>query len=202
MYVLGEKEVYKSDEANAGINTHKALEDRLIGNKPLPPAMMSAEPLAASFKTKQQQGWSLHAEYKMAINYDYQPVDYWDKTGALFARNVADVICVPPSGLSAVIVDWKDGKRRDKSVQLERISLFAFSFLPSVQTISAANVWLKEGKPGPSYTFKREQVPEMRANVQKVLERVENSHATGVWPENPGPLCGFCHVKSCRFNRS
>lgn len=202
IYVLGEKEVFKSDAQDNGINNHKALEDRLIGNKPLPAPIAHLEPLTASFKHKEQQGWEVHSEYKMAIAADYAPTDYWDKTGRLWARNVSDVVAIPPTKDSAVIVDWKDGKRRDKSTQLERISLFIFSFFPLVKKITAANVWLKEGKPGPAYQFTREQLPEMRANVEKVLERVETSNAKGVWPENPGPLCGYCHIKSCRFNKS
>lgn len=202
MYVLGEKEPYKSAEASKGIDTHKFLEDRLIGNKPLPAEMARIEPLASSFTNKRSEGWEIHAEYQMAVDYNYGPIDYWDKSGRLFARGNADVIALPPTRHAAVVADWKDGKRRDKSVQLERLGLFVFSHFPSVEFIFASNVWLQEGKPGPAYTFTRSQLPEMRANVQKILDRVDNSAATGVWPENPGPLCGFCHVKSCRFNRS
>lgn len=201
-YVLGEKEVFKSAQQEYGINSHKALEDRLIGNKPLPRELTKAEPMALSLKNYEKGGWTIHAEYKMSVDYNYSPVDYWDKSGRLFARSAADVLAVAPDQTRAVLVDWKDGKRREKPQQIERMALMTFAHFPTVQRVDGAFAWLKEFAFGPVYSYKREQLPELRGNVEKILERAQTCADKEEWPENPSPLCGWCHVKSCRFNKN
>lgn len=201
-YVLGEKEVFKSAQQESGINSHKALEDRLIGNKPLPAALAAAEPMAGSLKAKEGEGWSIYAEYKMSVDHQYRPIDYWDKSGRLFARSAADVLAVSPDQTRAVLVDWKDGKRREKPVQIERMALMTFAHFPKVDRVDGAFAWLKEFKFGPVYHYWRQQEPELRANVQKILDKAQDCSDKGDWPENPSPLCSYCHVKSCRFNKS
>ena len=50
--------------------------------------------------------------------------------------------------------------------------------------------------------YRREEADKMWVNdFYPDLMRLELSHDTDKWPENPTPLCGWCPVTSCQFNK-
>jgi RecB family exonuclease len=197
-YVLKEKEP-ETPEMAEGKRVHKAFEDRVIGNRPLPPELAKYEPMVYAMKQKQEAGYDLQAEVKYGIDVFGQPTGFFDDH--VWGRGAADVVLLAPDKRSGIIFDYKTGKRRDSDEQLSILALFVFSWIPQLEKITGANIWLRENKIGKAYEITREKLPEIKGNIERTLDAAETADAKGEWPEKPSHLCGWCPVLQCRFNK-
>jgi hypothetical protein len=80
------------------------------------------------------------------------------------------------------------------------MSLMTYAHFPQVNQIKAGllfvahNTFIDE-------EYKREQASSMWEDFIPELERLRLSHEHDKWPENPTPLCGWCPVTTCQFQR-
>ncbi len=197
-YVLKEKEP-ETEALRNGKAVHKHLEDRLIGNRPLPPDLMKHEPMMYALKQKQEQGYDLQAEIKFGITEDYKPARFFDNH--VWGRGAADVLLLSPDKRSAILLDHKTGKRRDDDTQLSRLALLIFSWFPGLEKITGANIWLNENKIGTNYIFTPLNLPEIKGKIQHTIESVQTAQDRDSFPEKPSHLCTYCPVLACRFNK-
>jgi hypothetical protein len=97
-------------------------------------------------------------------------------------------------GDTAVVVDWKTGKRRPDFTQLEMFALQVWKHFPEVVTIKTSFVWLKDMAMD-SEEFSREQSDEMWSNLLSRINRIYQSAEHENWPAKPSGLCRFCPAK-------
>ena len=81
------------------------------------------------------------------------------------------------------------------------MSLMAFAHFPQVNKIKAGllfvmhNTFITE-------EYKREDIVSSWGKFTVSLARLDNSYVTNTWVANSTPLCKFCPVKTCEFNRT
>jgi len=172
-----------------GERIHEFLEQRLVNNTPLP---VEAEKYEVICKTVENmaRGGELHAERQLTLTENLTPTSWFADDAWL--RSILDVLIL--KGDTAVVVDWKTGKRRPDFTQLEMFALQVWKHFPEVVTIKTSFVWLKDMAMD-SEEFSREQSDEMWSNLLSRINRIYQSAEHENWPAKPSGLCRFCPAK-------
>ena len=195
-YILKEKEP-ETEALRNGIAVHAALESRIKG-APLPEHMLKYDPMACSIVNAWQKGMKVYTELKMGLTRGMEPCGFFDKN--VWGRGAADVILVQDD--TAIIFDWKTGKKREKEEQLRLLALFTFKHFPKVQRVHGMNLWLEAGDIGAIVSYGRKNTPGLWQLVLPQIQAIESAFKKNAWPEKPSGLCRYCPVKACQFNKS
>lgn len=172
------------------------MEQRLDGKAPLPAHLAYAEPLVAKLTSK--HGTRL-VEEKLTIDASFRPVGWWDKSA--WCRVVVDVGLLGVE--SALLGDWKTGKRKPENDQLELFAAVAFAHYPYLKSIHTVFLWLKEKKLDHA-VFTHEQVGAIWDNYLPRVERFKQAYDENTWHPKPSGLCKkWCPVtrKHCEFGK-
>jgi ATP-dependent exoDNAse (exonuclease V) beta subunit len=178
-----------------GTEVHRALEDYVGEGKPLAKNYERYRPVLDALLEIEGER---KPELRMAVTVDKKPCsfgasDYW-------ARGIVDLLII--DGDTAHIVDYKTGSAKyPDTKQLRLMALMTYAHYPQVDRIKAGllfvahNVFVDE-------EYQREDTDKMWENdFYPDLTRLELSYESDKWPENPTPLCGWCPVTSCQFNK-
>lgn len=199
LYIL--KDLPKEPPSQAlkdGRDAHLAFETRLKNGTPLPDAWKGLEGYCASL-----QGWRPLIEVSLGITQAGEPSGFWDDR--TWFRGKLDVAVLHPlpgdmgNPVSGVILDWKTGKRREDPDELEIFGLLLKANFPLVKQVKGYYIWLKEGRVG--QMFDLGQTEEKLAQLRQRTERIELAFKANFFPPVENPLCGWCPVKSCQFNK-
>lgn len=185
-----------NEAATWGNRVHKALELRLKGEAGLPESLHHLEPLAVMLTRK--HGKRL-VEQKLAVDKNFRPCGWMDST--VWCRGVIDVALL--SKTKGFLADWKTGKRKPDSDQMELMSLLSFAHYPYLEEVTTAFVWLKDGKLD-SETYGRDQLMELWSNYLPRVKRLELAYEQDNWQPKPSGLCGkWCPVtkQHCPFGK-
>lgn len=188
-YVVKDAPFVGSDASRWGDKVHKSFEKRLGEGVALPPEMAKWEQFAAPLDPLKPQ-----VEMKLGIKKDGTPTDFFAPD--VWLRGKADVVVKQNS--TALLLDWKSGKRREDPFELEVQALMVRCKWPEVEKITGRYVWLQDNAIGKPHDVSN--VGETLEVLQDKSAEIEANHAKGYWPAKQGPLCGWCPVKSCQFN--
>lgn len=184
-----------------GIECHKHLEDRIVMGKQLPAFLNHCEPIIQRLESTPG---TLRAEYKYALNSQFQPVSFFAPRGNTnpaaepWVRAVGDVIKI--NGTNAAALDWKAGKFRDGDGQLRLQSAVMFGANPELQNITVIYAWLKDRTTTVRH-FTRADVPAIWQEFLPRAERMRIAIEKEQFPPNPSGLCRkHCRVTSCPFH--
>lgn len=166
-----------------GNRRHKALEHAVAGTKPLPQAYAKDQPMVDKLQATPGQKFT---EFSFGITSSLAPSDFWNKDGRTWARGKLDLTILRDN--TAILLDYKTGKRKTDVDQLRMFSLAGFSLWPHVKTIKTGYVWLLGGTID-AETFKREDVVEIHRDFAHRVHRMEVAEQTGNWPKRPSGLC-------------
>lgn len=187
-------EVIPSEQMIYGTEVHKALEDYVKDGKELAVNYLRFKPAVDSLKAIPG---TKYAEYEMALYEDLTPCDFSD--GKRWVRGIVDLLIVDND--YAFIVDYKTGSNKyPDPKQLRLMSLMTFAHFPKVNKIKAGLLFVMHG----SFITEEYERKDIEASWEKFkgpLTRLEMSYKEDSWPPNPTPLCKYCPVKSCDFNR-
>lgn len=185
----------KSSHADYGTFVHKAFEDRLNSNKPLPDTLKKYEGVCA----KISDGGNVITEQELALKDDFSFTSWFAKD--VFFRIKIDVVKVLTPKL-VWINDWKTGKRKADFTQLERSAWGVFLKNPEVEKVHATYTWLKDDVLEPPETYTRDMLPEMTENILHKCTQVEHAKEANNWPARPSGLCNYCGYKPhCEYAR-
>ena len=70
---------------------------------------------------------------------------------------------------------------------------------PTLTTIVGQYAWLKEDRLGELHDLSETNRTWDRCN--KLLSQMEVAKGAGYWPKIEGPLCAWCDVADCEFNK-
>lgn len=201
-YILKEK--YPETEAQRrGNAVDKAIEARIKHGAPLPEEFAHLEPKVGSVAAA-KGSCKVSTQLKLGIRRDFTPCGFFDHD--VWGRGVLDVLLVNKP--AAMIIDWKNGKNNesrdfyDGGLQRKIFALFVFKHFPGVERITAVNQYLTDPKPGKPLAFARDDQPVLWREVLTRILEIEKAMKAYGWCERPGPLCGYCPVKTCTHNRS
>ena len=191
-YVIKDIKFTPTEATTWGNTVHDALDKRVGKGTPLPKDCEKFEIYAAAIAPLKPQ-----TENKVAIKRDGSPVSYYDDD--VWFRGKADVVA--ETGDRALFFDWKTGNSKYESpYELELHAMAYHAARPHLTRITAHYVWLKDMRMGKPHDVSN--VGETLECLQEKADEIEQMNRTGLWPTKQGPLCGWCPVLSCGFNKS
>ena len=104
----------KDEDNQASVDgkfVHDAMKLRVIEGVPLPVQLRQHEKVAARFAIAPGQK---HGEMQLALNHKLEPRSWFGKD--VWVRAIIDLLIV--QGTTAILVDWKTGKRKERYDQL------------------------------------------------------------------------------------
>lgn len=182
-----------SEALRWGNQVHKAMEERINKGTPLPSEMGKYESFV------QFGNYNVKAEVKLGLRENGQPCGFFDSD--VWMRGVLDVlIAEKPMLNSAFLMDWKTGKKREDSEELELHAVLLRGARPALERITGSYVWLQEISIGQAHDLSATETK--LAQVRATRKDIEHAFALGsdAFPPRQNPLCGWCPVKSCEFN--
>lgn len=181
-----------SPEMSHGIAVHDAFEKRLKTGEPFPESMATYERFAAAIEVR---GRPQGVELQLGITADGAPTSFFAKD--VWGRGKVDVLLI--DGSLAFMPDWKTGRKREDPFELETFGLLVQAHFPDLIRILGHYVWLRDGTVGPAHdvsdtagTFRQ---------IRSTMDAIEAQTKQDYWPAAENPLCGWCPVTACRFNK-
>ena len=175
-----------------GNTVHKAFEDNIKVGTPLPPTVQRFEKVLDSYKRLPGEA---HAEIELAFTKDLTPTGFWDEDA--YCRGKGDLVKV--NGNKSANIDWKTGKVKPNSLQLDLMAVQIFIKFPQVEVSNNIFVWLQQPSKPTVEVRRREELPKLLEQFEEGVQDMEWSELHDVWPEKPSGLCnGWCPVKTCR----
>lgn len=177
-----------------GTEVHKALEDYVKDGTPL---AKNYERYKKQLDPLREMEGDKYPEHRMALTFDRKPCtfgakDYW-------VRGIADLLVV--DGDQAFIVDYKTGSNKyPDPKQLQLMALMTFEHFPQVKHVKAGLLFVVHEHFVTS-EYDVEHKDKYWEDFIPHLERLRLSHENDVWQTNPTPLCGWCPVRTCEYNK-
>lgn len=190
----------ESKEMAWGNEVHRAMEQRLGPSKIKLPENMPYESFCAPIERRLDTTWvRCTPELKLGITKEGRTCDFF--ADDVWLRGVLDAPI--ETSQSALLLDWKTGKKREDPYELEIGALLLQARAPHLTKLLGQYVWLKSLELGEVHDLSHTDRTWQR--VQATMEEV----ALGRYLKTPGPLCGvdkktgrpFCQVLDCQFNK-
>lgn len=184
-----------SDHLVYGLDVHKAAEDYIKEDKPIPEKFAFIKPVLD--KLKSYEGEKL-CEHRMGLTRNLEPCGFFDK--GVWWRGVADLVIL--NGDSAKIVDYKTGKssKYADTKQLEILSLAVFKHFPQIKRVKGGLLFVVANE------FVKGDFDVEKSDVywQRWLTntgQLEKAFEFDVWNARPNFTCKkWCPVKDCVHN--
>lgn len=190
-YVLKDHPFVGSEASKWGNVVHDAMDKRLSKGTPLPVECARYEFYAITLEPLKPQ-----TEMKLAIKKDGSACSFWDD--AVWCRGKGDVVAI--QSVAALLADWKTGKRREDSYELELHGMMLRAAHPQLERITGHYIWLQDMAVGRPHDLSN--TAETFEQLQEKADEIEMCHKRGEWRTRQSPLCSWCPVLSCGFNKS
>ncbi len=181
-----------------GKSVHTAAEEFIRDDKPLPPQYAYMQPMLETLKAI--PGDKL-CEVKLGLTKDLKACDFAAQN--VWWRGIADLVVINREAGVAHSVDYKTSKsaRYADVKQLDLVAAGLFAKFPQINKVKSALIFVVS-KEFVKATHYREMMPKYVEKPAQDVARIEAALKNGVWNPIQGPLCKFCSVKQCEYNRS
>jgi len=177
-----------------GNRVHDAMDKRISAGRPLDGDVAKFEPFAKAF-----DGKKVETEKRMGLREDGSPCGFYDTD--CYGHMKLDVI-YEPGDATIRLFDWKTGKVREDPFELRLQALFVQARNPEVRAIRGWYVWLGQGEAGRlGAPHDLSDIERTWAEVDSIMHTIKSNAAINHWPKREGPLCRYCPVKSCEYNK-
>lgn len=177
----------QTDATRHGNEVHQALEKYVGGKAALPTKYDPYKPIADRLKAA--KGEKL-LEYKFGLTKALKPTTFFGKD--VWLRGVLDVCILQKE--SAVVLDYKTGKRKVDGDQLRLFAGSALSLWPWLKSVKTGYIWLQNDKMD-TEVFEPEHRVEIFQDFAARVHRMETSEKNDDWPARPSGLCkNWCPV--------
>lgn len=181
-----------SQFAGEGKFIHDSLKKRVIDGKPLPIELRYLESVAKPFAEAKGEK---RGELQLAITENFEATAWNDWDGA-WCRAVIDLLILP-TPTSAIIVDWKTGKRKDEFDQIKLSAAVLSCAMPEIETFKLTYVWTKNKQMTPPLTMRKEDMQAVWSDYMARLNDIHQATKTTSFPAVQSGLCAYCPVKQC-----
>lgn len=172
---------FGSQTGDEGLQIHRALENHIKGKEYLPERYGKFLPIVERVKAVPGR---VQAERKFALTAAFAETTFFGKDA--WMRGVFDVEAVTPT--SVVVLDWKYGKVKPDSTQLDLFAAAAFKLYPTATTVHTGYVWLQHNQLDRRTYSKDDTVPVWQDFMART-KRIEIAHEKNEWPKRPSGLC-------------
>lgn len=175
----------KAKPMHDGVAAHKQIENYMRGEGLIKPEWAKfVDPI-------RDMGAEPEKEY--GITLERLPCGFWDEE--CYGRAKVDAAIIRPP--VAFIFDWKTGKVREDKRELSIQAVLLCASHPELTTVYGAYVWLAENRVGDQHDVSN--VDRCWNGTKAFIEQVQ---ADTQWQKKPNPLCAYCPVKDCEFNKA
>lgn len=196
-YILKDIKFTPSPAVEWGKDVHNAMDRRIKSPKDVPLTGKFAKFEKYATSAKKLSG-KLVSEYEMAVDADGKRVDWWDKN--CFQRGKTDLSVFDPP--RCTIMDWKTGKYRPNTEELEYFAYLTFMLHPEIDEIMTIYLWFQEDGPATKDIFIRERDYEnMKIKFEEKVEVIEEALRDNFFPKKRSGLCqDYCGSPSCEYS--
>lgn len=178
-----------------GERIHALLEKHLKGAD-IDQEVAAYAPLCASV-LRIANGGELLIEHELVLTENLTPTGWWDADAWL--RSKLDVLVIKDS--TAVVMDWKTGKRNADQFQMQLFAAQVFKHFPEVHRVKTSLVWLKTMEMD-TEIYGRSSANKLWAEVMSRIQRIHDALEHDTWPARPSGLCRYCPCRhDCDFAR-
>ena len=195
--ILKQYPVEETDAMRYGTEFHKACEDYIKSEAPLPKKFDFIQQTLDALNEK--RGVKM-CEQKLGLTADLEPCGFFDKR--VWFRGIADLVIIDVLTGVAWVIDYKTGKSlkyADKG-QLELMALIVFKHYPQITRVKAGLLFvIAKG------LVKEEYEIDSESNLWEkwlgIYGRMEKAFESDVWNPRPSGLCKrHCPVLECAHN--
>jgi len=181
-----------------GKQAHTVAEEHVRDGAPVPPAF---DYMKGTLDALNKIEGEKHCEVKLGLTKDLQACDFSAKN--VWWHGIADLVVLNKDKGLAHSVDYKTSKsaRYADVKQLDLVAVGIFAKFPEIQRVKSGLVFVVS-KEFVRAEHHREMVPKYMEKPAQDVARIEAALQNGVWNPVQGPLCRFCAVKQCEYNRS
>ena len=191
-FVLRDLPFESTEAMEEGKRVHEALARRIGKGTPLPGSMRGYEPVCSLF-----DGRVCYTELKLGIDRSRLSCGFFDDQ--VYGRGIIDLAVIDRERRRAMLVDWKTGKPREDNLELKLQAVLLAARYPYLERIAGHLFWTRTMRPGPMYDLS--DIEATWEEVQRSMHEVERSFRLDDWPKDENPLCGWCPVLDCEYNR-
>ncbi len=177
---------------------HSAAEHYIRDGEPLPKHYEHLQPV---LDTLAEIDGDKYCELKLGLTKDLEACSFNAKN--VWWHGIADLVVINETKKLAYSVDFKTSKnaRYADTKQLDLVAIGLFKKFPAIKRVKSALVFVVSNE------FVRtehtvDDIPKYIKKPAQVVQRIEAAISNNVWNPVEGPLCRFCPVKTCEFNRS
>lgn len=181
-------------EADWGNEVHNALENRLRKKDPLISSFAGYENLAAIVDN--MPGDKFY-EHSIALTKDRR-VTLWDAKDVWLRSAILDVLVVKDE--YATVIDWKTGKVKENTLQLQLYALCVFAAFKNVEVVHGLYHWVAHDKVTRSI-FHKEHEEELWEPIINKVNSLQEAYNLDIWTPRPSGLCKrHCANTDCEFH--
>lgn len=196
-YIKKDTPFVMTPDAQYGNDTHKAMELRVGGGKPLPQKLEALEGVALAFQVR-----GAKTEEQMGLTAEGRPTGFFDEN--VWYRGKIDVTIIV--GDVAYLPDYKSGKTiREDPLELELNAVMLHARHPHLKKIVGQYVWTPDLygtrlQPvlGPMHDVSN--TPQAWQHIRRIAAAIENDRKADEFEKRRSGLCGWCDVLDCEFN--
>lgn len=183
----------QTEATTYGNDVHKAFEDSVAKKQPMPKKYDEWQGIALKLSTV---AGKREPELKLALDKSFRPVTWFDKSA--WCRGIVDLNI--ENGTKALALDYKTGKRKSESTQLQLFAALLMHTKPYLEQVTTGFVWLKEKKIDKE-KFQRDQLGIIWQEFVPRVQRMEIAYQKDKWVAQPSGLCrAWCPCTECEFN--
>lgn len=183
-----------SDASRFGNRVHEAFEAYLKTGDSLPPDLFVFQPVLDALTSQPKE--KLLVEHQMAVTREKKPCAWEDP--ACWIRGIADFVAL--RGTHAAAGDWKTGKPKDNTEQMQLMAAMVFEHHPEIETVSTTYFWLYHRVPPSRITYTRDMLPDLWRLWETKSAKIDETVEQGVFPPKPSGLCPWCPAyNTCSF---
>lgn len=191
---------FKSKDTEAtmyGTAVHKAFEERIRDNIPLPENFANYAPFVEPLATVNGE---IRCEERMAIRADFTPCEFFDPE--VWFRGIPDYLSLNRDRGVARVVDYKTGKssRYADTAQLELMAAMVMTHHPEIHTVKGVLLFVVVGDIIKA-EFTRDELPTILSKWAGRADAIEKAVMLDIWNPRSSALCKFCPVSTCEYNR-
>ena len=181
-----------------GKSVHTAAEEYIRDGIPVPPQYAYMQ---QTLDTLKAIDGDKHCEMQLGFTKDLKACEF--HAPDVWWHGIADLVVINEKKKLAYSVDYKTSKsaRYADVKQLDLVATGIFAKFPQIERVKSALLFVVS-KEFVKAEHHAAMVPKYVEKPAQDVARIEAALENGVWNPVQGPLCRFCSVKQCEYNRS
>lgn len=181
-----------------GKSVHTAAEEYIRDNKPLPKKYGYMQVVLDRLNSLEGEK---HCEVRLGLRKDLTACEF--DAPDVWWHGIADLVVINEAKQLAYSVDYKTSKsaRYADTKQLDLVAVGVFARFPKIKRVKSALLFVVSNEVVKA-EHHADMIPKYIEAPARDVARIEAAISNNVWNPVQGPLCKFCPVKYCEYNRS